>query len=132
MKLLFIITIFIMPFSVANAQNNAELKQQFEELFQKNYENPKDVDAAFKYAEVAIMLKDYEAAISPLERILMFNPELDDVRTEIGILYYKLEAYKTAETYFNKALIGNNISEENKRRANIFLTKINTHLEKSL
>lgn len=112
--------------SVSFAQSNAELQKQFEELFQKNYQNPKDVDAAFAYAEVAVKLKDYEAAIPPLERILMFNPKLDDVRSEIGVLYYRLKAYKTASVYLNKALEGNNLSKENKQRSQKFLKEIET------
>ncbi|MGY9054413.1 MAG: tetratricopeptide repeat protein, partial [Alphaproteobacteria bacterium] len=66
--------------------------------------DPSDIDAAFEYARIAAALGDYEAAISSLERMLIFDPNLLKVKVELGVLYFRLGSYETAKSYFDQAL----------------------------
>src|SRR5262245_15791409 len=50
------------------------LKKEQELLFQKVLRDPKNLDVAFRHAEISTALGDYEAAIGSLERMLFFNP----------------------------------------------------------
>jgi hypothetical protein len=79
---------------------------EYNALFQRMYDNPTDVELAFKFAALATKLGDYEGAIGALERILAFNPHLPRVRLQLGQLYFKLGAYKIAQAYFQEARAG--------------------------
>jgi tetratricopeptide (TPR) repeat protein len=63
--------------------------------------NPADLDTAFEYAALSERAGDLEAAISTLERMLIFAPGLPRLQYELGILYFRLGAYETAATYLN-------------------------------
>jgi hypothetical protein len=69
--------------------------------------NPANLDATFAYADVAAQLGDNEAAISALERMLLFNPDLPRVDLELGALYFRMGSFDVAKTYFDKAAAGN-------------------------
>ena len=65
----------------------SSLEQQFDQAFQHMLQDPANLDKSFKYAELGIEIGDYEAAISALERMLLYNPDLPRVRLELGVLY---------------------------------------------
>ncbi len=65
--------------------------------------NPADLDATFAYADVAARLGDYEAALSALDRMLLFNPDLPRVQLEIGALYFRMGSFDLARVYFLRA-----------------------------
>ncbi|HVC51929.1 MAG TPA: tetratricopeptide repeat protein [Stellaceae bacterium] len=85
----------------------ATLQAQKEALFQRMVRNPGNLDAAFAYAGIAAKLGDNEAAVSALERMLMFNPHLPRVQLELGALYFRMGSYEVAQTYFERALAAN-------------------------
>lgn len=66
--------------------------------------DPADYDATFRYVVISTELRDYEAAIGALERLLMFNPKLARARKELGFLYTRLGAYQTAAQHMRAAL----------------------------
>lgn len=90
--------------SIAAANDLASVKKEFDHTYNKLLDNPSDVDLTMRYANLAIELEDYEAAVPPLERILMFNPELTSVKHKLGVMYYKLHSYEMASTYFKELL----------------------------
>lgn len=65
---------------------------------------PTDYDATYRYVLLSIELKDYEAAIGALERLLAFNPGLSRAQKELGFLYARLGAYETAALHLRAAL----------------------------
>jgi hypothetical protein len=75
----------------------------YEALFKQVFEDPADLDAAFRFAGMATGRGDYEAAIGALERMLFFNPDLPRVKFELGVLYFKLGSYAMAQSYFQGA-----------------------------
>jgi len=85
----------------------AKLQAQKEALFQKSLRDPANLDTAFAYADAAAKLGDNEAAISALERMLLFNPNLPRVQLELGALYFRMGSYDSARTYFERAAAAN-------------------------
>ena len=90
-----------------SADERAALEAQKEALFQQMFRDPANLDVTFAYADVSARLGDYEAAVSALERMLLFNPNLPRVQLELGALYYKMGSYELARDYFDKALSTN-------------------------
>ena len=89
------------------SQETGSLEAQKAALFQQMLRDPANLDVTFAYADVSARLGDYEAAISALERMLLFNPDLPRVQVELGTLYFRMGSSDLARTYFEKAATGN-------------------------
>ena len=81
-------------------------------LFAEMMADPSNLDIAFRYAALSSQAGDLEAAIATLERMLIFAPGLPRLQLELGVLYYRLGADETAETYFASALAAPDVPEE--------------------
>ena len=90
-----------------SAAERARLEARKEALFQQMLREPKNLDVAFDYANVSAKLGDNEAAVSALERMLLFNPKLPRVQLELGALYFRMASYEISRTYFEEALAAN-------------------------
>lgn len=66
--------------------------------------HPTDYEATYRYVVLSTELKDYEAGIGALERLLTFNPGLSRARKELGLLYARLGAYQIAAQHLRRAL----------------------------
>jgi hypothetical protein len=100
------------------------LEKQFDQAFQQMLQDPANLDNTFRYAELAIQIGDYEAAISALERMLLFNPDLPRVRLELGVLYFRLGSYAIARTYLTRALEGEDVPDDVRARVATYLAEI--------
>jgi tetratricopeptide (TPR) repeat protein len=85
----------------------AELEAKKSQLFQQSLRDPGNLDVTFAYADAAAKLGDNEAAVSALERMLLFNPNLPRVQLELGALYFRMGSYDIARTYFERAAASN-------------------------
>lgn len=65
---------------------------------------PTDYEATYRYVVISTELRDYEAAIGALERLLMFNPGLARAEKDLGVLYARLGANQLAEQHLRAAL----------------------------
>jgi hypothetical protein len=104
------------------------LRAQYETLFQQTLRNPGDLDASFRFAEVASAVGDPEAAIGALERMLFFNPQLARVKLELGVLYFRLGSYEMARSYFNAAVEAPDTPAEVRLRVAQFQSEIDRRL----
>ncbi len=66
--------------------------------------HPTDYAATYRYVVISTQLRDYEAAIGALERLLMFNPGLARAEKDLGSLYARLGANELAEHHLRNAL----------------------------
>ncbi len=95
------------PAQDLSGTEHSRLESQKSALFQQMLRNPANLDATFAYADVAARLGDYEAAVSALDRMLLFNPNLPRVQLEIGALYFRMGSYDLARDYFTRAAAAN-------------------------
>lgn len=122
--------VWLLPAGQARAQATGDLQQQFEQAFQHMLQDPSNLDKSFKYAELGIQVGDYEAAISALERMLLYNPDLPRVRLELGVLYFRLGSYAIARTYLTRAVEGENVPDDVRARVAVFLDEIDNRLSR--
>jgi hypothetical protein len=95
-----------------------------EVLFQAMLARPDDLDAAFEYAALSAQVGDLEAAISTLERMLIFAPGLPRLQLELGVLYYRMGAFETARLYFEGAISGPGVPPEVQSKVDDYLAGI--------
>jgi Tetratricopeptide repeat len=105
------------PAQTVSGADEAKLEAQKEALFQQMLRSPANLDVTFAYADVSARLGDYEAAVSALERMLLFNPNLPRVQLELGALYFRMGSFDLARDYFEKAAANNPPSEVRARIA---------------
>jgi len=92
--------------TAAAEDDHAALETQKDQLFQRMLANPANLDVVFAYADVSARLGDNEAAVSALEQMLLFNPNLPRVDLELGALYFRMGSFDVARSYFEKAAAG--------------------------
>lgn len=116
----------------ADDSDRAALEAKKDKLFQEMLANPANLDVAFAYADVSAKLGDNEAAVSALERMLLFNPNLPRVDLELGALYFRMGSFNVARTYFDKAAAAKPPPPaEVQRRINQYLALIDKQLSPS-
>ena len=87
----------------APTSDRAALDAKKTALFQQMLADPANLDIAFAYADLSAQLGDNEAAVSTLERMLLFNPNLPRVELELGALYFRMGSLALARSYFDQA-----------------------------
>lgn len=87
--------------------------------------DPGDVTKTLAYAETSIALRDYEGAISALERLLILDPGLQSIRLELGVLYFRLGALPLARAYLTRVAEDASLPEDLRQKASAFLADIN-------
>ncbi len=113
--------------SPARAQAASEQQQ----LFQQMMLQPANHDITFRYVHVATARGDYEAAIGALERLLFYNPQLTQVKYELGALYYRLGSYEMARRYFKEALASPSLDPATRTRIEAYLPDTEKQLQQS-
>jgi hypothetical protein len=101
--LLYVIVITSWSSGPGHAQ---DLRAQQSALATHIQNNPRDYESTFRYVNISTELRDYEAAIGALERLLMFNPSLARAEKELGFLYARLGAWTPALAHLHTALDG--------------------------
>ncbi|MGN6768218.1 MAG: surface lipoprotein assembly modifier [Rhizobiaceae bacterium] len=93
-------------------------------LFAKMMANPANLDVAFEYAALSAQTGDLESAISTLERMLIFAPNVPRLQLELGVLYYRLGSYQLARNYLTAALRAPHVPPEVRARVEPYLAEI--------
>lgn len=109
----------------------AALRVEQSEQFAAMFEAPDDVELMFQYAVTSIRLQDFEAAITTLERILIYNPNLPRVKVELGASYFRIGSYPVAKFYFNEVINDDTAEPELKERVQMFLDEIDNRTRTS-
>jgi tetratricopeptide (TPR) repeat protein len=100
----------------------------YDALYQSVLHDPTNVRLTLQYAQVAKDRGDYEAAIAAYEKLLLYNPALPDVQYELGVLYFSLESYAAAKTYFEKVAKSPHISSSLRDNTAAYLKEIERRL----
>lgn len=108
----------------ATSDETAALQERQKALFAQMLDAPDNIQLMFDYAEVSIRLRDYEAAISTLERLLVFRQDLPRVRLELAVAYFNLGSYEASRLYFGQVLNDPATDDETRRRVQPYLDAI--------
>ena len=92
---------------------------------------PLDHENTFEYVKASVAVRDYEAAIAALERLLVYNPALSRVKYELGVLYHRMGSYALAVRYFEDAAADKDIDEPLRRRIEAYLPDAQKQLRAS-
>ena len=107
------------------------LRAQQKALFDQLIDKPDDLELMFEYAKVSIQLEDYEAAISTLERMLIYRQDLSRVRLELAVAYFNLGSYAASELYFDQVLADSQTPDIVRERINRYKEVIAFRTRKS-
>lgn len=108
----------------ASAQTSSQAEARRQALYSQILVQPDNLDASFEYAILSVKLGDYEGAIATLERMLIYSPGLPRVQLELGVLYFRLASYQTAEFYLRAAISGPDVPDEVRTRVSLYLDAI--------
>ncbi len=86
----------------ASAATITEKEAKFDTIYEQLLVDPANIDLTLEYAALAVDIGDYEAAIPPMERLLIQNPGAHKLKLELGVLYYLLGSYSMAKTYLGE------------------------------
>ncbi len=110
----------------ARAQDASVQRAEFLSLYRQLLKNPTDVELTLRYARLGAQIGDYEASVSALERLLMYNPNLPTAQLELGLLYARLKSYTMARAYLQQAAGAPGASPEVRARAQDALAKVDS------
>ena len=110
--------------AAASTPTQSQLQEDFQQAFWAMLADPADTEKTIRYAEIAVKLGDYEAAVPPLERLLMLNPKMPKVRLEVGVLYYLLNSKEVARGYLSDVKNDPGAAPELIQRAENYLAKL--------
>jgi len=112
------------PGSPLTPAERAQLQSEYDKLFAELLKEPANLDIMFKFAAVAARLGNYEAAISTLERMLLFNRDLPRVKLELGVLYFRIGSYAIARSYFEEVIADPTTPDQVKQNAGLYVAQI--------
>jgi hypothetical protein len=107
----------------------ALINAEREILFQRMLADPANLDVAFTYAALSARAGDVEAAISTLERMLIFAPGVPRLQLELGVLYVRIGAFEHARLYFDQAVAGESVPPEVRAKVEDYLAAIDKETE---
>ncbi|MBS0519348.1 MAG: tetratricopeptide repeat protein [Proteobacteria bacterium] len=112
------------PAPDSKTEPSAELRRAYDEAFQQTLLRPSDAETLAKFAQIAVQFGDIEGAISALERLLLVEGDLPEVKLELGVLYFRLGSKEAARTYLEAAKASPDAPNEVKERAETFLKAV--------
>jgi tetratricopeptide (TPR) repeat protein len=101
-----------------------DVEARRESLLKQMLSRPNDLDLAFEYATLSSQVGDYEAAVSTLERMLIYAPKTPRLQLELGILYYKLGSYEVVRAYFVQALANPSVPPSVAAQVRLYLQQL--------
>ena len=118
------LVLFISMMAPGYAAEEPTLKAQYDAAFLEMYEDVGNLDKTFRFAELAIAVGDLEGAVAALERMLIIEPDLPQVRMQLGTLYFQLASYAMALTYLNAVVSHDEVPDDVKQDAQELITRI--------
>ncbi len=103
------------------ASGITQTDQRFDTALQSVLVQPASVEASFQLAQAAAATDRYREAITALERVLILNPGLSNIRLELGVLYLRVGQTALAEKFIEEALADPAAPPQVRARAEEFL-----------
>jgi hypothetical protein len=99
---------------VSPLEDGQDDSAEFDRLADEIRLDPTNYEKTYAFIRLATRLGHDEEAISALQRLLMFNPDLSRARKELGYLYARLGADTSAAVQLKRALDEPNLDAEQK------------------
>ncbi len=106
------------------------LRRKRQAVYRALLDKPADLDLNFEYAALSARLGDYEGAITALERMLIFAPDLPRVKLELGVMYFRLGSFVMARSYFLDAMDAKDVPKTVAERVKKYLATIEKKLSR--
>jgi len=120
-------------FVLAAERSEADLTtlSELSAVHERVLDDPGNLEFLYQYAQAAIRLGNYEAAIGALEGILLIAGDHPGLLLQIGTLYQRLDAPRTAKSYIKRARQyaeqGSDVSIASKRYLDSINKQISDH-----
>ena len=85
---------------------------------------PKLHHPALTKNEVGYTRRDYEGAISTMERMLIYAPNTPRIQFELGVLYYRLGAYDVSRSYFEQVLANPSVPPDVANQVRLYIQQL--------
>ena len=102
-----------MPVDISLAQDSPA----YDAALSRVLSRPADAEASFLFAQAAATSGRFREAISALERVLILNPDLANIKLELGVLYLRVGQSALAERFIREALASPDAPAEVRGRA---------------
>lgn len=86
--------------------------------------DPGNVAGVLNYATLATKVGDLEGAAGAYEGLLLVDPNLPQVKVQLGIIYYRLKSYEMSRTYLEAAVQSPALTEDLRKPALTLLAKM--------
>ncbi|AHM04784.1 hypothetical protein roselon_02461 [Roseibacterium elongatum DSM 19469] len=97
--------------AMPGAAQTASLAQQRDAVFAEMLADPTNRDVMMRYAQLSVQMREFEAAVATLERLIDLEPRNSTARVELGIAYFSLGNYDLAEYHFAAAEAGGALTQ---------------------
>lgn len=108
----------------SSATDATVLRKELNSVYAQLLRKPSDINLTLKYADLAVSLGDYEAAIPPLERLVMLDPTLYRTKLKLGTFYEKLGSKVVARSYYEDVAKDAAAPGDVKTQAKQYLSKL--------
>lgn len=99
-----------------NEPGSPDLRVEQQALLDRMMRHPEDLEATFAYVDISKRLRDNEAAIGALERLVNYNPSLARANYELAVLYYEVGSFDAAARYLRVAAASPTLEPATKAR----------------
>jgi len=100
---------------------NSGAQDRYQAAYQALMADPGNIALLAAFANEASRIGNYEGAIGALESILVQNPGLNQVRVELGVMYYRVRAYDVSRYHLERALASGTLPDKVAARAERYL-----------
>jgi hypothetical protein len=109
----------------------ATADQTYEESLQGVIADAANPERSFDFVEAAIAAGDLRGAAAALERILLIDPRLANIRLELGVLYMRMGNDALAQYHINEALRAPNVPQTVRARAERLLAQASSQARRN-
>jgi len=119
----FVTLVFLFTTGAQAQSTDNDPQQRYDAALEAVMQDMANPENSFKFVEAATNLGDLRGAISALERILLINPNLANIKLELGVLYVRIGSPDLAKTFIQQALDSEDVPELVRFRAEQFLAR---------
>ncbi len=94
----------------ATSYADESARAEFDSAYEAVLQDPENYTHVWRFVLAAKRIGDYEAAIGVLEPILLVDANQQLIRSEVGLLYYRMGAYDAAKSHLQIALDSGELS----------------------